>query len=175
MKKVILFIATSLDGYIARENGDIDWLYTDQDYGYKDFLDSVDTILMGGKTYRQVLGFGEEWPYADKKSVIFTHDVSQQSNDEITFIHHDIPGAIDRLRKEKGKDIWLVGGAEINTILLEEGLIDELWLFKMPVVLGKGIPLFNEVPKESWFKIHDIEEFDSGLVKMIYLKDQKIN
>lgn len=170
MRKVKLFIATSLDGYIARENGEIDWLYTDQDYGYHDFLATVDTILMGGRTYRQVLSFGEEWPYLDKQSIIFTKDVSQQSNEEITYVHHDVAAHVERLKQDKGKDIWLVGGAEINTLLLREGLIDEMWIFKMPVILGSGIPLFYKTPKESWFEIHDIEEFDTGLVKMIYHK-----
>ncbi|WP_258102351.1 dihydrofolate reductase family protein [Marinoscillum pacificum] len=169
MKRVKLFIATSLDGYIARSNGDVDWLYTDQDYGYTNFLETIDTVLMGGKTYRQVLGFGD-WPYSTKKSYIFTHDLQSESTDEITFIHHDIPGCVRRLKKEKGKDIWLVGGAEINTILLEAGLIDELWIFKMPVLLGTGVPLFNSSKSETWLQIKDIEEFDSGLVKMIYHK-----
>lgn len=170
MKKVILFIATSLDGYIARENGDIDWLLADQDYGYTDFISTIDTVLMGGRTYRQVLGFADEWPYADKKSVIFTHDVSNQSNDEITFIHHDIAANVSRLKEKKGKGIWLVGGAQINTMLLEAGLIDEIRIYKMPVVLGSGIPLFHQTNKDSWFKTHDIEEFESGVVKMIYVK-----
>ena len=168
MKKVKLFIATSLDGFIARENGDIDWLYTDQDYGYTEFLNTIDTVLMGGKTYRQVLGFGD-WPYGTKQSIEFTHDLKAQSTDEVTFIHHDIPGCVKRLKEEKGKDIWLVGGAEINTLLLESGLIDELWIFKMPALLGRGIPLFNRT-SERWFQIQDIEEFDSGLVKMLYHK-----
>lgn len=173
MKKVKLFIATSIDGFIARENGDVDWLYTDQDYGYNAFAQSVDTVLMGGKTYRQVLGFSREWPYQDKQSVVFTHDLSSQSNDEITFVHHDIAAHVERMKTEKGKDIWLVGGGQINTIMLEAGLIDELWLYKMPVVLGSGIPLFYSIPKDSWFEIQDIEEFDTGLVKMVYHKKKR--
>lgn len=171
MKRVKLFIATSLDGYIARPNGDIDWLYTDQDYGYTDFLQTVDTILMGGKTYRQVLGFGD-WPYATKQSFVFTHDLEAKSQEDITFIHHDITGCVRRLKEGSGKDIWLVGGAEINTILLEAGLIDELWIFQMPVLLGAGIPLFNQTKKENWLQIKDVEEFDSGLLKTIYHKKE---
>lgn len=167
MKRVKLFIATSLDGYIARSNGDIDWLYTDQDYGYTNFLKNIDTVLMGGKTYRQVLDFGD-WPYATKKSYVFTHDLQSESTEDITFIHHDIAGCVRRLKEEKGKDIWLVGGAAINTILLEAGLIDELWLFKMPVLLGSGIPLFHQSEQENWFQIKDVEEFESGLLKMVY-------
>lgn len=174
MRKVKLFISTSLDGYIARSNGEIDWLYTDQDYGYKSFLETVDTLLMGGVTYRQILGFSSEWPYSDKRAVVFTHDLSLESNDEITFIHHDLAGATDRLKREESKkDIWLVGGASINTELLNAGLIDEIWLFKMPLLLGSGIPLFHPIHKETWLKIHEVEEFESGVLKMIYVKRDK--
>ena len=90
MRKIILFIATSLDGYIARENGDIDWLFTEGEYGYNEFYDSIDTVLMGGKTYRQALTFGDEFPYATKQAYVFTRDVNHKSNEEVAFIHHDM-------------------------------------------------------------------------------------
>lgn len=170
MRKIILFITTSLDGYIARENGDIDWLFTDGDYGYKDFVESVDTVLMGGVTYRQVLDFGGEWPYKTKRSFVFTSDVSYQNNDDVNFVHHDIGQFVKELKDEEGKNIWLVGGGQINSLLLNEGLIDEMWIYLHPVILGSGIPLFHGDVKESWFEIHNIEEYDSGLVKMIYHK-----
>ena len=149
MRKIVLFIATSLDGYIARENGDIDWLFSDQDYGYSKFFDSIDTVLMGGKTYRQVMGFGGDFPYASKNCFVFTHDVSYESNDEVTFIHHNLEEFTTALKEKEGKDIWLIGGSEINTILLNEGLIDEMRIFMHPVILGHGIPLFKESSKES--------------------------
>lgn len=170
MRKIILYITNSLDGFIARENGDVDWLFTDQDYGYKAFTDSIDTVLMGGNTYRQVLGFGGEWPYLTKNSYVFTHDASFQSNEEVTFIHHDVIPFIKELKKKKGKDIWLIGGSQINTLLLNEGLIDEMWTFIHPVILGNGIPLFNKGSMESWFTVQNIEEFDSGLIKIVYHK-----
>ncbi len=170
MRKIILYITSSLDGYIARENGDVDWLLQDQDYGYKDFVDTIDTVLMGGKTYRQVLEFGGEWPYQTKNSFVFTHDVSYQSNDEVTFIHHDVVPFVRELKDKEGKDIWLIGGSEINTLLLNEGLIDELWIFIHPMILGTGIPLFTSNSNDTWFQVNDIEEYDSGMVRIMYSK-----
>lgn len=174
MRKVILYIATSLDGFIARSSGEVDWLFSDQDYGYSKFISNIDTVLMGGKTYRQIIDFGVDWPYAKQKSYVFTHDVSQKSTSSIQFIHHDLPGVVEKLKKKKGKDIWLVGGSEINSMFLKEGLIDELQLFIHPLYLGKGVPIFNFSIKETWFKAHDIEEFDSGMVKMVYVKKELV-
>ncbi len=170
MRKVILFITSSIDGYIARENGDVDWLFTDQDYGYKDFTETIDTVLMGGATYRQVLGFGGEWPYQTKNSYVFTHDASLRSNEEVTFIHHDVPEFVKGLKEKEGKNIWLIGGSQINTVLLNEDLIDEIQLFIHPVILGEGIPLFTGSSIETWFTINGIEEFDTGLMKLVYQK-----
>ena len=75
MRKIILFIATSLDGFIARENGDVDWLFTDRDYGYKDFVNTIDTVLMGGATYRQVLSF-EENGHIKQRTAMCSHMMS---------------------------------------------------------------------------------------------------
>lgn len=170
MRKVILFIATSLDGFIARENGDVDWLFTEGEYGYKEFYDSIDTVLMGGKTYRQVLTFGEEFPYATKQAYVFTRDINYKSNEEVTFIHHDMLDFVKDLKSRKGKDIWLIGGSEINTAFLAAGLIDEMWLFVHPVMLTRGIPIFYDTQVDHWFKLNNIEEFDTGMVKMVYHK-----
>jgi dihydrofolate reductase len=170
MRKIILFIATSLDGFIARENGEVDWLFTEGEYGYKEFFNSVDTVLMGGKTYRQILTFGDEFPYATKQAFVFTRDVNYRSNEEVTFIHHDMIEFVNELRTKKGKDIWLIGGSEINTAFLNAGLIDEMWLFVHPVILTRGIPLFYDTGADHWMKINDIEEFDTGLVKMVYVR-----
>ena len=171
MRKIVLYSAMSLDGFIARENGDIDWLFTGEntDYGYSQFTQTVDTVVMGGKTFRQVLSFGGDFPYADKRCYVFTRDVNA-NHDYATFLHHDLIKHVREMKEEKGKDIWLVGGAEINTSLLEAGLIDELQLFVHPVILGKGIPLFYEAKLDHWFKVANVEEFTDSMIHLTYVK-----
>src|SRR5919199_5995017 len=88
MRKVVLFIASSLDGYIARPSGDIDWLFTDQDYGYSEFFASVDTVLMGRKTYEQVLTF-DEYPYQDVKSYVFSNNLNFQADKNVELVKED--------------------------------------------------------------------------------------
>ncbi|MDH5609933.1 MAG: dihydrofolate reductase family protein [Cyclobacteriaceae bacterium] len=170
MRKIILFIASSLDGYIARENENIDWLFSDQDYGYTAFLHTIDTVLMGGKTYRQILGFGGDFPYASKNCYVFTHDILLQSNEEVTFIHHDIIDFVKELKEKKGKDIWLIGGSQINGLLQRHGLIDEIQLFLHPVLIGNGIRVFDYLTQDQWFSVQGVEEFDTGLIKLVYRK-----
>ncbi len=109
MRKIVLFIASSLDGYIARSNGDIDWLFTDQNYGYTKFLDSIDTVLMGRKTYEQVLTFGE-YPYQEKKSYVFTKNLDFQATSDVEVVTN-LESFVNDLRLLDGKNIWLVGGA----------------------------------------------------------------
>ena len=162
----------SLDGFIARENGEIDWLFDgqDMDYGYGEFVKTIDTVLVGGSTFRQVLSFGGDFPYADKRCYVFTRDVAS-THEYAEFIHHDILHHIEQWKNEEhGKDIWLVGGGEINTMLLEAGLIDELQLFVHPVILSKGIRLFNAGDMDRWFKLADVEEFVDGMIHLTYHK-----
>ena len=107
MKKVILFICCSTDGFIARKNGDVSWLLHDQDYGYKKFVASVDTLLMGRKTYKQCLTFGE-WPWKGKKSFVFTRK-KQKKDSNVEFVKNPV-AFTKKLVKKQGKSIWLVGG-----------------------------------------------------------------
>ena len=107
MRKIVLFIASSLDGYIARSNGDIDWLFTDQNYGYSKFLDSIDTVLMGRKTYEQVLTFGE-YPYQEKKSYVFTKNLDFKATSDVEVVTN-LEKFVNDLRLLEGKK-YLVGG-----------------------------------------------------------------
>lgn len=167
MKQVILFIATSLDGFIAGKKGELDWLFTDADYGYKNFLASIDTTLMGYKTYEQVLSFGE-FPYPNKKNYVFTRSRKKQDQNPVEFVSSDPAALVKKLKKESGKNIWLVGGGEINTILLNEGLIDEMIISIHPEILGEGIPLFAGTPKESSFELIKHHAYQTGLVQLHY-------
>lgn len=170
-RKVILFIATSLDGFIARKNGGIDWLYTDGDYGYEKFYASIDTTLTGGKTYRQALTFGG-FPYPGKTNYVFTRTKPQGDRNPVTFISSDIVQFVRSLKHENGKHIWLVGGGEINTILLNAGLIDEMVISIHPVILGDGVPLFRGMPRTTWFRLSDQRVFEGGLLQVTYEKNR---
>lgn len=127
-RKVILYSAVSLDGFIARE---------DDDQDYKDFYQQIDVTLMGRKTYEQVLDFPGEFPYSKTINYVFTRQ-KQQSNNLVHFIHDHIEEFVNQLKNQSGKDIWLIGGGELNTHPLNAGLIDEIILTIIPIVLGKG-------------------------------------
>ena len=152
MRKVILYIAISLDGYVADDNGGVDWLggvnadYT-SDYGYEDFIANVDTVVMGGRTYRQVVQelSPDAWPYAGLQSYVLMHQ-SLPDTEEIHFVNRPPVQLVEQLRRKPGKDIWICGGADIAQQLMAHNLIDEYDLSVMPCLLGSGVPLFGKMP-----------------------------
>ncbi|MBD1838328.1 dihydrofolate reductase family protein [Coleofasciculus sp. FACHB-501] len=167
MRKVILFIASSLDGYIARQSGDIDWLFTDQDYGYSEFFASVDTLLMGRKTYEQVLTFGE-YPYKGVKSYVFTKNPLFPADSNAEVIREDITEFVEQLRQVDGKNIWLVGGSQLTHALMSQNLVNELILSIHPTILGEGIPLFDNGIISQSLNLTKCQTYDSGLVQLSY-------
>ena len=170
MRKIILYSAMSLDGYIARENGDIDWLPEpdgDEDFGYGDFIATVDTTIMGYKTYHQVLGFGE-WHYGGMENYVFTRDPNRPPDSKVTFVYGDHVRFVEELKSQSGKQtIWLIGGGQINQLLASAGLVDELHLHIMPVSLGRGISLFEGDMDASW-KLTLAQPHPGGIVEMRY-------
>jgi dihydrofolate reductase len=176
MRKVKLFIASSLDCYIAREDGDIDWLFTDDDYGYTKFYDSIDTIIVGRKSYDQSLTF-DEYLYKGKKVYVFTRKKVRKKNNnneqDVEYIDTNIQDFVTSLTQSIGKDIWLIGGGEIVSVLLNAGLVDEIILSIHPIILGTGIPLLRDIQKEVNLKLENSLSFDSGLTQLYYkvLKD----
>jgi dihydrofolate reductase len=166
MRKLILFIASSLDGYIARSSGAVDWLFTDQDYGYTNFLASIDTVLIGRKTYDQLLTFGE-YPYVGKKSFVFSRQ-SNAGNENVDFINRELIGFIESLKMTNGKNIWLVGGAEIIQLCLQQDLIDEFIISIQPIILGEGMELFRSPLSMKKLKLQCSETFNTGLVQLTY-------
>lgn len=173
MRKIILYIAMSLDGKIARPDGRVDWLdaipnHEKLDYGYTDFYQSFDTTLQGYTTYQTILNFGIPFPYPDKKNYVFTTKTNLDKTEYVDFVSGDIISFIHNLKSEAGKDIWLIGGGKLNTALFNANLIDEMQVFVMPVVLGEGIPLFGLVPKEAMLRLADHKAFSSGVVLLKY-------
>ena len=176
MSTVKLFIASTLDGFIARENGSLDWLHSfpnpnQLDYGYHDFLSTVDTIVMGRKTYEEILSFGIDWPYDEFSTYIITTDEKYTTKTNNTYSLSDLDKkAISDLKDKSEKGIWLVGGGTLITSFLNHEAIDEMTLSIIPVILGKGIRLFPNEPKEAQFKLKSHEVFGTGVVNLVYTK-----
>ena len=174
MKKIKLYSAASLDSYISRQGGDVSWLDEvnhpeGEDYGYQEFYDSIDTLIMGMSTYRFVLGMDIPWPYPGKRSIVLTRGNTNHSPyDEVEFWNQKIPEKVAALQKEPGKDIWLVGGGKVNSFLLNQGLIDEVQVTIIPILLGRGIRLFEPYPDENWLELRSVKSFESGVVHTVY-------
>ena len=173
MRKLILYIAASLDNYIARPDGDVEWLNAPdlrlpkEDYGYSDFYQTIDTTLMGHRTYQAILGFDVPFPYPEMTNYVFTRSEANSDNENVTFISGDVAAFVRTLKQKPGRDIWLIGGGQINTLLLEHGLIDRMILTLIPVLLGEGIPLFHGKPAETRFNPVSGRVFDNGVVQWI--------
>ncbi|MBN1597593.1 MAG: dihydrofolate reductase [Bacteroidales bacterium] len=168
MRRIVLFIATSLDGYIAGKDGNTDWLFTEGDYGYKDFYKSIDTTLMGHNTFEYITQFGR-FPYSNKENYVFSRKKRDPGIFPVEFVFGDVAEFTEKLKARKGKNIWLVGGGQINSILLNANLIDRMIISIHPVALGQGIPLFkDESLKKLQFNLVKHEVFKKGLVQLTY-------
>jgi dihydrofolate reductase len=169
MRNLVLYIATSLDGYIAGPSGEIDWLFDDQDYGYESFLAGIDTVLMGRRTYETALSFGD-YPYKGMRGFVFSR-TARLPDDHVTFASGDPATLVLELKNAPGKKIWLVGGGEIVSECFRHGLIDEYRIFVHPIVLGAGVPLFKEGLPRRRLKFLRSESFNSGLVELSYSQE----
>lgn len=170
-RKVILYIATSLDGYIAKPNDNLDFLsiveQEGQDYGYMDFVQNVDAVIVGRKTYDKVLSMGFDFPHADKDTYIITR-TARPNIGSIKFYTGDLKSLIVKLKAEKGKNIYCDGGAEIVNKLLKENLIDEIIISVIPILIGNGTKLFNDGRPEQKLTLISTKQFEKGLAQLHY-------
>lgn len=176
MRKLILFIATSLDGYIAGENDAIDWLFTDQDYGFSPFYNHIDTLLIGRKTYEVLCTF-EGYPYPDKQNYIFTQkkDLPNPQPEFIHFIQEPVADFTAKLKQQAGNAIWLVGGGGLLYSLLQNQLVDEIIVSVHPILLGKGVLLYHRLDAPIHLRLLNIEHFNTGLVQFHYAVQYESN
>jgi dihydrofolate reductase len=166
---VTLFIATSLDGYIAGPDDDLSWLFTDADYGFTTFFSEVDTLVIGRGTYEVVRRFGE-WPYPGKRSIVVSRKQDLEVDTPDTTIHSgDLEDLLEGLRGEGAQHVWLVGGGELVRSFLEKGLLDRVTVSLHPVLLGHGIPLFPSGFPKTLLMFEDAEAYESGLVQLNYI------
>jgi len=162
-RKIVLFIATSLDGYIATVNDSLEWLFKvegDGDNGYSDFYDTVDTIIMGRRTYDWLLEQElESFPYEGKECYVFSRTVSHD-NENVKFFSGDVVDFTNQLKNKEGKNIWVMGGGDLIHSFINKKLVDELIITVSPVLIGKGIPLFKEIDFELELTLKSINRFN---------------
>ncbi|GAB3316525.1 dihydrofolate reductase family protein [Larkinella ripae] len=170
MRKVILCVAVSLDGYIEGPNGEYDWCFTDQDYGLTAFLERIDALFVGRKSYT-VLNSPNELagsnPFAAYKKYVFSTTLKEVGDNE-ELIRGDLKTQVTALKNQPGKDIWLFGGADLTNALLNEGLVDELFLAVHPLVLGAGKPLFANLKNRINLSLLETKPYETGLVSLTY-------
>jgi dihydrofolate reductase len=170
MRKIVVYVATSADGYIARPDGDVGWLYRPSpkdNYGMGVFYKSVDTVLMGRKTYDVALKFGQE-SYPGKKNYVFSRTPHEGRSTKVEFISEEIGELSARLQTSKGKDIWLVGGGELIAAFLDAGQIDEFIIHVIPVFIGEGIPLIQPRHRSIPLKLLAAKTYADGVVRLHY-------
>lgn len=169
MRKIILQVAVSLDSFIEGPKGEIEWCLTDQDYGLKDFFKQIDTLFIGRKTYELMLSMGDNASpgFPKFKQYIFSTTLNEVKED-VVLIKDNIQSQVEKIKKEKGKDIWLFGGGSLTTSLMNLQLVDEVWLAVHPVILGGGKPLFNNIKERVSLKHLDTKTYSTGLVFLKY-------
>jgi dihydrofolate reductase len=177
MSNVVLYIAISLDGYIADADGGVGWLdafdLEGEDYGYHAMYSRMGALVMGGETYRFVEGVGG-WPYPGVKTYVLTRgELHAPEEYNLEAYQGDVAALIERIQLETDQDIWLVGGAQANALFAEIDRIDEYIVSVMPVVLGKGIPLFTGFTGPHSLTLTDVQSFSNGVVQMRYLRERK--
>lgn len=170
--KVVLYIASSLDGYIAKPGDDLSFLsmveMPGEDYGYGDFIATIDKVILGRKTYDWVMKQVPVFPHADKECYVLTRN-SKESIENTHFYSGDIQELVQTLKAKGGKNIFCDGGAKTANSLLKLGLIDELILSVIPIILGDGIRLFEEGIPERMLKLLSSKCYPSGLVQLHYV------
>jgi dihydrofolate reductase len=173
MKRVVLGVGISLDGYIARPDGSVDFLFMPKDYSMAPFFRRIDVAVMGRKTYEMGLKqSGGSIPNSGMKYYVFSRSLDVGERGGVTFVKEPRE-LIGTLRKAKGKDIWLMGGGELTRAFLKEDLVDELYLGVVPVLIGAGILAFPSGFPQREFKLVENKTYSRGLIALRYERAQK--
>lgn len=173
-RKIIVYIATSADGYIARRDGNVDWLDRPRppgNYGMGEFVRSIDTILWGRTTWDEAVARGENGGagFGPKiKNCVFTHRPPDASPDGVEFVDEPIRAFASRLRAQPGKNVWMMGGAGVIASFLDAGEIDEFVIHVIPVFIGEGIPLVQPRHRRISLLLRSVRRFPDGVVRLHY-------
>lgn len=170
MTRVRLYVATSLDGFIADREGSVDWLeaHDPRNYGYDQFFAEVGAVIMGRRTYEFARAMGEDWPYAGCRCFVLSSRTLVGVPDGVLPTTRGMAGAIEAARKATRKDIWVVGGALAMQSALDGGFVDQIDAFIVPVLIGRGLPLIAELAQRQNLSFEGIETFQDGVVKLTY-------
>ena len=181
MRKVILGLGISLDGYIARKNGAVDWLSMDWDYDWMAFFKIIDVVLMGRKSWEIALGMTPEKkskskasnPYAGMETYVFSKTLKDSGVEGVEIVSGNLKEFVKTLKKRDGKHIWLSGGGDLAKSFLNENLVDEIRLGITPHLLGSGLPLFPELIREIPLRLISCKTYqhkkeDNAMVELFY-------
>jgi dihydrofolate reductase len=174
-RKIIAYIATSADGFIARLDGSVEWLNrprTAGDYGMGDFQKSIDTVIWGRRTWDEAMGrFGKKGSATSKskiKNYVFTHNPPASAPPGVKFVNEPINEFAEQLRSVEGKDIWMMGGGGVIASFVDAGELDEFIIHVIPVFIGEGIPLIAPRHRQIELKLLDSHAYSDGVVRLHY-------
>ena len=168
MRKIILGLGISIDGYIARLDGTFDFLFMPRDFSMAEFFASIDTGIMGRKTYdvAKAQGGGSFGPKI--KTYVLSRTLPPGEREGMNFVNGSPQALVEEIRQRKGKDIWLMGGGEVARDFLKADLVDQLHLGVVPVLLGEGLPLFPTGFPQRNFELIENKTFSRGLISLKY-------
>jgi len=174
--KITVHMAASLDGFIARRDGGVDWMQTNDHYeqgadeldaqAVEEYLKSIDCYVMGARTYEHALELG--WVYGDTPTVVVTHRNLSAARRSVEFFRGDLRELVEQRLKPRYRNIWMVGGANLTREFLRQGLADEIRIVFLPIVLGGGLPFFDAVGLELPLHLKEATPYKSGLVELCY-------
>lgn len=178
MRKVVLGLGISLDGYIARKNGAVDWLSMDWDYDWTAFFKTIDVVLMGRKSWDVALSAMPEEakgknPYAGMEAYVFSNTLKETGVEGVEIAAGDLRKFVENLKAKDGKNIWLSGGGELAKSFLDADLVDEIYLGVTPLLLGAGVPLFPELIREVPLRfvssnVCKHKKEDNAMIELVY-------
>jgi dihydrofolate reductase len=168
MRKLVLGLAITLDGYIEGPNGEYDWCFTDQDYGLNDFFQRVDALFMGRKSYEEAKKYEGQNAWQHMTTYLFSRTIKPKDAPGAIVIPDGSPEVVRKIKQEPGKDIWLFGGADLTRQFINAGLVDELWLSVHPIILGGGKLLFEDITGRRPLKLIETKTYETGLVSLKY-------
>jgi dihydrofolate reductase len=168
MRRVVLGLGISIDGYIARPDGAVDFLFMPKDYSMAPFFATIDTAIMGRKTLDASLKMGGSFGGSSMATYVFSRTLPPGERDGLTFVDESPAALASKLRQQKGKDIWLMGGGELARDFLIADLVDELYIGIVPVLLGEGIPLFPAGFPQRNFSLIENKTFSQGMIALKY-------